>query len=90
MDKLDLKFIGPITKVKDGSVVPDDQWMCFLAQDNAFPETLLYYRDRCAEMNCDEEHLAVVDVTLGRLRKWRDAHPNLLKKPDAKGEKLYS
>lgn len=86
--KLDLKFQGEIFKVKDGSLVPDDQWMCFLAKDDAFALTLPFYRDKCAELGADAEQLAAVDKTILRLAEWRLNHTDMLKVPDAKGEKL--
>lgn len=86
--KLDLKFNGVLTKVKDGSVVPDDQWMCFLAKDDAFALTLPFYYDKCKELGADAEQLAAVEKTIRRLNEWRVNNPTMLKVPDAKGEKL--
>jgi len=88
MTKLDAKFYGTIRKVKDDSVVPDDQYMVFLAKDNAFPETLLFYRDKCIELGADKEHIDSVTRTIERVDAWRAANRHLLKTPDAKGEKL--
>jgi hypothetical protein len=86
--KLDAKFYGKIWKAKDDTLVPDDEYMVFLAKDNAFPATLQYYRSKCAELGCDEEHIAAVDRTIYRLGAWRARHQDRLKKPDAKGETL--
>ena len=86
--KLDLKFYGEIRKVKDDSVVPDDEWMAFLAKDTAFAETLPIYRDKCVELGCDAEQIAAVDKTIKRLNAWRETNQHRLKIPDAKGEKL--
>lgn len=36
MEKLDAKFYGEIRKVKDGAVVPEDEYVVFLAKDTAF------------------------------------------------------
>lgn len=88
MPKLDLKFYGEVRKVKDDSVVPPDEWMVFLAKDDAFAAILPVYRATCVALGCDDEHIAAVDKTLLRLRAWRAANPERLKKPDAKGEKL--
>ena len=88
MQKLDAKFSGVIFKVKDNSIVPDDEYMVFLAKDNAFPATLQYYRLKCEELGADAEHLAAVDRTLERLGTWRARNSHRLKVPDAKGEKL--
>ena len=86
--KLDAKFYAAVHKVKDGISVPDDEWMIFLAKDNAFPATLLFYRDECHRLGADEEHLQSVERTMKRLKEWREANPDRCKVPDAKGEKL--
>ena len=86
--KLDAKFYGTIRKVKNDEVVPDDEYMVFLAKDNAFPDTLRFYRDKCIELGCDAEHVQSVNRTLDRLEVWRKDNPSRLKDPDAKGEKL--
>ncbi len=86
--KLDAKFSGVIFKIKDGSIVPDDEYMVFLVKDNAFAETLPFYLEKCVELGADEEHIAAVARTIDRLNAWRSANPHRLKVPDAKGEKL--
>lgn len=86
--KLDAKFYGEIRKAKDNSVVHPDEYMVFLAKDNAFPATLQFYRTKCVELGCDDEHIAAVDRTIERLDAWREKYPDRLKKPDAKGENL--
>lgn len=88
MQKLDLKFYGEIRKVKNDTVVPDDQWMCFLIKDDAFPATLEFYYRECERQGADEEQLAAVRKTINRTHAWREANPELCKTPDAKGEKL--
>lgn len=88
MVKLDAKFYGEIRKVKDDSIVPDDQCMTFLIKDNAFWNILPKYREECIQLGADQEHIDVVDRTIARGKVWRDANPHLLKVPDAKGEKL--
>jgi hypothetical protein len=86
--KLDLKFYGDLYKVKDDSPVDAEEWMCFLAKDNAFAETLPFYRQKCVEHGCDAEQIAAVDLTIERMNAWRAANPKRLKNPDARGEKL--
>ena len=88
LTKLDAKFSGVIFKVKDGSIVPDDEYMVFLAKDRAFLPTLRFYRDECAKIGADQEHLAAVDRTIDRLLGWQVKNPERMKLPDAKGEKL--
>ena len=88
LDKLDAKFSGVIFKVKDGSIVTDDQYMVFLAKDDAFPDTLNFYRAKCIGLGADQEHIAAVDRPIQRLKVWRAANILACKVPDAKGEKL--
>ena len=86
--KLDAKFNGVIFKVKDGSIVPDDEYMVFLAKDNAFLPTLCFYRAECERIGADKEHIAAVDRTINRLVVWRESNKHRLKTPDAKKDKL--
>lgn len=88
--KLDAKFYGVIRKVKNDSIVPEDEHMTFLAHDLAFMPTLVFYRAQCALFDADDEHLAAVDRTIERLRIWQAANPDKMKIPDAKGEKLLA
>lgn len=86
--KLDAKFEGLIRKVKDGSIVPGDEYVVFLAKDNAFFDTFPYYLLRCMKRGCDREQIDAVYRAYWRLREWREANPHRLKNPDAAGEKL--
>jgi hypothetical protein len=88
MEKLDGKFSGVIYKVKDGSIVPDDEYVVFLAKDTAFAHVLPLYRDECIRLGADTEQVQAVDRMIGRLNRWRAANQNRVKVPDAKGEKL--
>lgn len=86
--KLDAKFYGNIYKAKNDERVPDDEYVVFLAKDNAFAAILPLYRSTCVELGCDTEQIAAVDAMIERLRRWRVIHPDRLKNPDAAGEKL--
>lgn len=88
--KLDSKFYGEIKKVKDDSVVPDDQYVVFLAKDNAFAAVLPVYRAACLSLGADHEHLRSLDRMIRRMNEWRAQHPDQCKVPDAKGEKLLA
>lgn len=84
---LDQKFHGVLIKNKDGTVVPPDQWMVFLAKDNAFPATLKFYRQECERLGAAPEQLVAVDGIIERLSKWREENKSLCKTPDVhKGE----
>ena len=86
--KMDAKFYGEIHKTKDNSIVPEDQYVVFLIKDNAFFNTIPYYLLQCMKLNCDKEHIDAIYRMYWRVREWREKHPELLKNPDAKGEKL--
>lgn len=86
--KLDAKFSGIIFKVKDGSIVPDDEYVVFLAKDTAFANVLPLYRKECVSLGSDQEQIASVDRMTERLRVWRECNQSRLKAPDANGEKL--
>ena len=86
--KLDAKFSGVVFKVKDGSIVPDDEYVVFLIKDTAFWETLPHYRQKCVDLGADEEQIAAVDRMIERGRTWRERNLARLKTPDAAGEKL--
>lgn len=86
--KLDAKFSGVIFKIKDGSIVTDDEYVVFLAKDTAFANILPAYRAECVRLGADQEQIAAVDRMVLRLKDWRKTYPDRLKVPDAKGEKL--
>ena len=86
--KLDAKFYGEVRKVKDDSLVPDDEWVCFLAKDNAFSDVLPQYLAACKRRGCDREQIEAVERMIARMKHWRVMHPDRLKNPDAKGEHL--
>lgn len=88
--KMDKKFYGEIHKVKDSSIVPDDQWICFLIKDNAFALTLPTYYENCVKLGCDSEQLRLVREMMERVETWRLRNPEKLKIPDALGERVLS
>jgi hypothetical protein len=86
--KLDAKFTGEIRKIKNGAVVPEDEYVVFLAQDTAFYLTLPTYRRKCIELGCDPEQIAALDRMWARLTDWRSDNPDRCKVPGAAGEIL--
>lgn len=88
--KLDAKFYGEVRKAKDDTVVPEDEWMLFLAKDNAFADVLPAYLKRCIQLGCDDEQIASIKRGVDRLYAWRRDNPDKLKNPDATGEKLLA
>lgn len=88
MDKLDKKFYGDIRKVKDGTIVPEDQYVVFLAKDDAFAAMLPYYRETCVTMSADIEQIQAVDRLIQNVNNWRAMNQGKCKVPDAHGEIL--
>jgi hypothetical protein len=90
MIKLDAKFRvdGVVRKVKDNSIVLEDEFVVFLAKDNAFHLMLPIYRATCEALGADEEQLAAVDRLIERVDMWRIENFRKCKVPDAKGERL--
>lgn len=86
--KLDGKFHGIIAKNKDGSIVPQDQWMCFLAKDNAVPATLDFYLEECRRRGAAQEQLDAVEAMIERVKWWRARNPELCKIPDVQAGEL--
>lgn len=85
--KLDGKFHGIVVKNKDQSVVPQDEWMVFLAKDNAVPSTLRFYLSECVRLGAGADQIRAVEEMIGRVDAWRASHPGKLKVPDvAPGE----
>jgi len=92
MRKLDAKFYGRIHKAKDDSLVPEDQYVVFLAKDSVFAAMFLDHKTgylaRCKQADCDEEQIAAVEAMADRLKEWREVNWMTTKAPDAKGERL--
>jgi hypothetical protein len=85
---LDGKFHGVVVKNKDGSIVPPDQWIVFLAKDNAVPDTLRFYRQRCADLGADQTQLVSVDALIARVDQWREYNPDKCKVPDVQAGEI--
>jgi hypothetical protein len=86
--KLDQKFYGDVYKAKDGSDVPDNQWVVFLAKDDAFALTMPTYLENCKKLGCDAEQIAAVERLIANIHEVRAGQPGRNKKPDAEGEAL--
>jgi hypothetical protein len=86
--KLDGKFHGVVVKNKDGSVVPQDQWMVFLAKDNAVPATLAFYQAECERLGAEPAQIEAVRAMRDRVDEWRRENPHLLKTPDVQTGEL--
>lgn len=88
--KLDGKFHGVIVKNKDGTIVPQDQWMCFLVKDNAVPAMLRTYYEECRRLGADQSQLKAVGEMMARVDMWRANWPQLCKVPDVQKEEIIT
>jgi hypothetical protein len=86
--KLDGKFHGVVIKNKNQSIVPQDQWVVFLAKDNAFPATLLFYIDECRRQGASAEQVKAVEDMYARVMLWRNENPGLCKTPDVQAGEI--
>ena len=82
VQKLDRKFHGVVVKDKDGTIVPPDQYIVFLAKDHAVPKMLDTYYDECERLGAEMPQLNAVADLLNRVQAWRNAHPDECKVPD--------
>lgn len=91
--KLDKKFYisdGALRKAKTNEVVPEDEYVVFLAKDTAFVSALLAYRTACQQLGADATQQRMVDELIDRVNAWRLAHPDRCKVPDAAGERVLA
>ena len=85
MEKLDKKFFvdaAGIRKAKNNTVVPDDQWIVFLAKDDALPATLDFYLGECKRLGADHRQLDAVKGLIARVKAWRATNSGACHTPD--------
>lgn len=80
--KLDGKFHGIIVKNKDGSIVPQDQWIVFLAKDMALLAGLRAYMDECHRIGASVEQMRAISALIRRVKDWQAVNAHLMKIPD--------
>lgn len=80
---LDGKFVGTVFRRRDQEVIPPDQFMVFLAKDNALPLTLRFYKAACQVIGAEAEQLNAVDRLIHRVDVWRHHNMDKTKIPDA-------
>jgi len=89
MIKLDAKFYGEIRKAKDDSIVPEDEWIVFLAKDNCVPSLLALYKQLLRDRKAGQAQIDAVQRMLDRVIWWQEQHPEKVKVADIDpGEKL--
>lgn len=80
--KLDGKFHGIVVKNKNQQVVPQDQWIVFLAKDNAVPAMLAFYEAECLRHGAEPAQIEAVSEMRRRVDAWRTANLQLCKVAD--------
>lgn len=81
--------VPALVKVKDGSIIPEDSWMVFYAQDSVFAEVALpAYFAGCIRAGCDSAQIEAVQRLIENVNRWREAHPDQCKVPDAANEEM--
>lgn len=80
--KLDGKFRGTVIKTKNHQVVSQDQWMVFLAKDNAVPAMLAFYEAECLRQGAEPAQIEAVARLRRRVDAWRVENPQLCKVAD--------
>lgn len=83
MEKLDGKFHGVVVRDLTGEIVPCDQYVIFLAKDNAFLPTLEFYYGECERIGADAGQLEAVVRLINRVKAWRRSNKDKCKVPDA-------
>jgi hypothetical protein len=86
--KLDGKFHGVIVKNKDGSIVPQDEWIVFLAKDDALLPTLKFYEKECERIGAQPEQLKAISELIERVAIWRRENMDKCKVPDVDRREL--
>ena len=77
-----------LRKAKNSEIVPDDEFIVFIAKDDALPATLRFYLDECRSQGSDNVQCNSVAAMIDRLVAWRVAHSERCKRPDATPEEL--
>lgn len=75
------KYKGEIFK-NDGTLVPEDEWIVFMAKDLALVPTLIAYLNNCSNLGCDEKYLReIVELTI-KVMKFQKNNIDKCKIPD--------
>jgi len=80
--KMDSKVHGTLFKNKDGSEIPEDEFIVFRPSDNAVPETLVFYRNLLIKQGASQEQVEAVIELEFRVGNWRKQHPERCKVAD--------
>lgn len=86
--RLDSKVHGTLIRNKDGSEIPEDEFVVFRPGDDAFPSTLKHYRQTQVQLGVSTEQLKATDDLINRVNSWRLHHPHRCKLPDVEPGEL--
>ena len=88
--RLDGKVHGTLVKNKDGREIPEDEFVVFRPADNAFAKILDQYLTTLVIDGASAEQIDAVVKLIGRIRKWRQEHPDRCKVPDVEPGELQT
>lgn len=79
--KIDQKYHGKVFK-KDGTPIPEDEWIVFRAKDLCFIPALDTYIDECAARGCTDKHLKGLVELRKKVLEFQRDNPERCKIPD--------
>jgi hypothetical protein len=88
--RMDGKVHGTLIRNKDGSEIPEDEYIVFRPHDDAVPMMLVFYRDLLVNQGASVEQLRAVADLQGRVEAWRKAHPERCKVADVQPGELQT
>lgn len=86
--RMDSKVHGTLVKNKDGTEIPESEFIVFRPADNAVPETLEFYRRLLVRQGASPEQVEAVVALQARVEAWRESHPGRCKVADVQPGEL--
>jgi len=86
--RMDTKVHGTLISNKTGREIPEDEYVVFRPHDDSFVVALDYYCSRLVVDGASTDQLAAALALLGRVTRWREAHPERCKVADVEPGEL--
>ena len=84
---IDRKFKFLAVNPSNGRIVTEDEGVVFLAKDNLFLPTLIFYLGLVMQAKGnDSDEAEALRLMIDRVSDWRVSHPDQLRLPDISGE----
>jgi len=81
-ERLDRKYKINAMSEEHGRHHDEHDSVLFLAKDKALPDTLRYYRDRCAALGSDERQISGITLLIERVERWQAMYTDRVKVAD--------